>query len=198
MTQATALRRWPIREAEPLHIRLETRNLSFRASWQGVCGYPPVWPRRMVKLLFAAQHLAWTQHPTIWLCEACAILWLILRAVRSLWVRTGVLLMLCGLLLNGVVTAANAGTMPVVGIPPTLHPASPIWRAATTATRFAFLADQAQLGLFSIGDLVMISGGVLIIVFCGLRTFRIRTYRTANHPGVPCSAKSSRRMALPS
>jgi hypothetical protein len=59
--------------------------------------------------------LAWVQHPAIWLCESYAILWLVVRAVRSPWVRVGVLLMLCGLLLNALVTDANAGTMPVVG-----------------------------------------------------------------------------------
>jgi hypothetical protein len=127
-----------------------------------------------VNLLVAAHRLAWTLHPTIWLCESCAILWLVLRAVRSRWVRTGVLLMLCGLMLNGLVTGANAGTMPVVGIPPTLHPASPMWGAATTTTRLAFLADQARLGLFSIGDLVMIFGGVLIVAICMLRTLKTR------------------------
>lgn len=82
--------------------------------------------------------------------------------------------MLSGLMLNGVVTAANAGTMPVVGIPSTLHPVSPMWRAATTTTRLAFLADQARLGLFSIGDLVMIFGGVLIVAICALRTLGMR------------------------
>jgi len=126
-----------------------------------------------VNLLLAAHRLAWTLHPTIWLCESCAILWLVLRAVRSQWVRTGVLLMLCGLMLNALVTAANAGTMPVVGIPTTLRPASSMWHAATATTRLAFLADQARLGLFSIGDLAMIFGGVLIIGICGLRTFKV-------------------------
>jgi len=63
--------------------------------------------------------------------------------------------------------------MPVVGIPPTLRPASPMWHAATATTRLAFLADQARLGLFSIGDLAMIFGGVLIIGICGLRTFKV-------------------------
>jgi hypothetical protein len=57
--------------------------------------------------------------------------------------------MLCGLMLNALVTQANAGTMPVVGMPSTLHPASPMWRAATSHTRLPFLADQARLGLFS-------------------------------------------------
>ena len=155
-----------------------------------VAGCPPVWPRRMVNLLFAAHHLAWTQHPTIWLCESAAILWLALRAVRSRWVRLGALLMLCGLMLNGLVIGANAGTMPVVGIPPTLHPASPMWRAATPATQLAFLADQERLDWFSIGDLVMILGGILIIAICGLRTLKARTYRAPNRSEMRCSTET--------
>ena len=120
----------------------------------------------MVNLLSAAHQLAWAQYPAIWLCEACAILWLVIRAVRSGWVRAGVLLVLCGLMLNGLVTAANAGTMPVVGMPSTVHPVSPMWRAATSKTRLPYLADQARLGLFSIGDLMMLFGGGLIIATC--------------------------------
>ena len=81
--------------------------------------------------------------------------------------------MLCGLLLNALVTQANAGTMPVVGIPPTVHPAGPVWHHATPNTRLAFLADQAGLGLFSIGDLVLLSGGVLVIAICLRRLFRV-------------------------
>ena len=119
-----------------------------------------------MNLLSAAHHLAWAQHPTIWLCESCAILWLVVRAVRSSWVRIGVLFMLAGLTLNALVTDANAGVMPVVGMPATLHPASPMWHAATSKTQLVFLADQAQLGLFSIGDLVMIFGGILIVAIC--------------------------------
>ena len=119
-----------------------------------------------MNLLSAAHHLAWAQHPTIWLCESCAILWLVVRAVRSSWVRIGVLFMLAGLTLNALVTDANAGVMPVVGMPPTLHPVSPMWHAATSKTQLVFLADQAQLGLFSIGDLVMIFGGILIVAIC--------------------------------
>jgi Family of unknown function (DUF5317) len=120
----------------------------------------------MVNLLSAAHQLAWTQHPAIWLCESCAILWLVIRAVRSGWVRAGVLLMLCGLMLNGLVTAANAGTMPVVGMPSTVYPLSPMWQASTSKTRFPYLADQARLGMFSIGDLVMLFGGSLILATC--------------------------------
>jgi hypothetical protein len=120
----------------------------------------------MVNLLTAAHQLACTQYPAIWLCESCEILWMVIRAVRSGWVRAGVLLVLCGLMLNGLVTAANAGTMPVVGMPSTVHPLSPMWQAATSKTRLPYLADQARLGMFSIGDLVMLFGGSLILVIC--------------------------------
>jgi hypothetical protein len=69
-------------------------------------------------------------------------------------------------MLNGLVTAANAGTMPVVGMPSTVHPLSPMWQAATSKTRLPYLADQARLGMFSIGDLVMLFGGSLILAIC--------------------------------
>ena len=75
-------------------------------------------------------------------------------------------------MLNALVTDVNAGAMPVVGMPATLHPASPMWHAATPKTQLAFLADQAQLGLFSIGDLVMMFGGVLIVGICLRRTLK--------------------------
>ncbi len=128
-----------------------------------------------MNLLSAVHQLAWTEHPGIWLCESCAILWLVVRAVRSPWIQVGVLLMLCGLMLNALVTDANAGAMPVVGMPSTLHPASPMWRAATPQTRLAFLADQAQLELFSAGDLVMLFGGILIVAICLHRTLKIES-----------------------
>jgi hypothetical protein len=126
-----------------------------------------------VNLLSAAHQLAWTQHPAIWLCESCAILWLVVRRVRSPWVRAGVLLMLCGLMLNALVTEANAGAMPVVGMPSTVRPASPMWRAATSKTRLPFLADQARLGLFSVGDLVLLFGCMLVVAICLHRTLKM-------------------------
>ncbi len=117
-----------------------------------------------------AHQLAWMEHPAIWLCASCAILWLVLRVVRSPLVRTGVLLMLCGLGMNALVTDSNAGAMPVVGMPSTVRPASPMWQGATFETRMPLLADQARLGLFSIGDLVLLSGGMLIMTICMRRT----------------------------
>lgn len=68
--------------------------------------------------------------------------------------------------MNGLVTSANAGTMPVIGMPATIHPASQIWQAATPETRLPLLADHAQLGLFSVGDIVMLFGGSLVLAIC--------------------------------
>jgi hypothetical protein len=115
--------------------------------------------------------------------RACATLWLVIRAVRSPWVHAGVLFMLCGLMLNALVTDATAGAMPVVGMPSTLRPASPMWWAPTSKTRLAFLADQAQLGLFSIGDLVMLFGGILILAICLHRTLGIQGRLTCRRLG---------------
>ena len=149
-----------------------------------------------MNLLSAVHQLAWTQYPAIWLCESCAILWLVVRAVRSPWVQGGVLLILCGLTLNALVTDANAGVMPVVGMPSTLHPASPMWRAATPKTRLAFLADQVQLGLFSVGDLVMFFGGILIVAICLHRTLRIEGGRNCKRLGWFPETRRATRPAL--
>ena len=121
-----------------------------------------------------AHQLAWMDHPVIWLCASCAILWLVLRVVRSPLVRAGVLLMLCGLGMNALVTDSNAGSMPVVGMPATVHPASPMWQGATLQTRMPLLADQAWLGLFSLGDIALLFGGILVVAICFRRTLERR------------------------
>jgi len=127
-----------------------------------------------VHFVTMAHQLAWMDHPVIWLCASCAILWLVLRVVGSPLVRTGVLLMLCGLGMNALVTDTNAGSMPVVGMPSTVVPASPMWQSATFQTRMPILADQARLGMFSIGDIALLGGGILIVAIC-LRRTRERT-----------------------
>jgi hypothetical protein len=124
-----------------------------------------------VHFVTAIHQLAWMEYPAFWLCESCAILWLVLRAVRSPGVRTGVLLMLCGLGMNALVTNSNAGSMPVIGMPSAVRPAGRMWHGATLQTRLPLLADQAQLGLFSIGDIALLFGGILIVAICSRRTF---------------------------
>ena len=126
-----------------------------------------------MELLAAAHHLAWTQYPALWLCESCAILWLVLQSLRSRMVRRGVLLMLCGLMLNTVVIVANAGRMPVVGMPRTLRPMNSTWQAATSNTRLPFLADQAWLAMFSVGDIALIGGGILVLAIYVRRILRM-------------------------
>jgi hypothetical protein len=84
-------------------------------------------------------------------------------------------MMICGLAMNALVTDANAGTMPVIGMPPTLRPVSPMWHAATAHTRFSILADRASLGLFSLGDVVLLFGGAIVIAICIRRTLRRRS-----------------------
>ncbi len=93
-----------------------------------------------------AHQLAWMDHPVIWLSASCAILWLVLRVVGSPLVRTGVLLMLCGLGMNALVTDTNAGSMPVVGMPSTVVPASPMWQSATFQTQTGLLRPFPPLG----------------------------------------------------
>ena len=83
------------------------------------------------------------------------------------------LLLMAALTLGGC--SSTIADLPVVGMPSTLHPASPMWRAATPQTRLAFLADQAQLELFSAGDLVMLFGGILIVAICLHRTLKIES-----------------------
>ena len=152
----------------PSYIQLPRRDLAFGSVWHCACFlFTCLWySEKTVHFFTTAHQLAWMEHPAIWLCESCAILWLVLRIVRSPLVRTGVLLMLCGLGMNALVTDTNAGSMPVVGLPPTVHPASPMWQGATLQTRLPLLADQAWLGLFSVGDIALLFGGILIVAIC--------------------------------
>ena len=82
--------------------------------------------------------------------------------------------MLCGLGMNALVTDSNAGSMPVIGMPPSVRPASPMWQGATLRTQLPLLADQAGLGLFSIGDIALLLGGILTVAICLRRTLERR------------------------
>ena len=65
-----------------------------------------------------------------------------------------------------LVIDTNAGSMPVIGMPSSVRPASPMWHGGTLQTRLPLLADQARLGLFSIGDIALLLGGILIVAIC--------------------------------
>ena len=97
--------------------------------------------------------------------------------------------MLCGLGMNALATDSNAGSMPVVGMPHTVRPASAMWQSATVQTQLPLLADQAGLGLFSIGDIALLFGGILVVVIC-LRQRLERcgmSRRLTTHPNDPPS-----------
>ena len=72
---------------------------------------------------------------------------------------------------NALVMDTNAGSMPVIGMPSSVHPTSPMWHGATFQTRLPLLADQARLGLFSVGDIALLLGGIIIVATCSLRMF---------------------------
>lgn len=89
--------------------------------------------------------------------------------------------MLCGLTLNALVIEVNAGQMPVVGMPRTLHPINLTWQAATSNTRLPFLADQARLRMFSVGDITLICGSILVLAIWVRRILMIRLgFRSVN------------------
>ena len=60
--------------------------------------------------------------------------------------------------MNALVTDTNAGSMPVIGMPSTVRPASPMWHGATFQTRFPLRANHAGPGLFRRGDLPFLWG----------------------------------------
>ena len=172
----------------PLTSRLPRMDLALAGVWHCACSlFTCLWHSgRTVHFVTMAHQLAWMEHPAIWLCESCAILWLVLRVVRSPLVRTGVLLMLCGLGMNALVTDTNAGSMPVVGLPYAVRPASPMWQGATLQTRMPLLADQARLGLFSIGDIALLFGGLLIVAICFRRMLKRASqdvHKQTDYPG---------------
>jgi hypothetical protein len=83
-------------------IPLATNDLSSDPVWHYACFLLTClrYSEKTVHFVTMAHQLAWMEHPAIWLCASCAILWLVLRVVRTPLVRTGVLLMLCGLGMN--------------------------------------------------------------------------------------------------
>jgi hypothetical protein len=49
-----------------------------------------------------------------------------------------------------------------------------MWPGCDIENAAPFLADQARLGLFSIGDLVLIFGGILVVAVCLHRTLKMK------------------------
>lgn len=76
----------------------------------------------------------------------------------------GGLVILFGVTSNALVTLWNEGVMPVVGFPSTFQPASPVWNVSGNG-RLLALGDQAGLHGFSIGDICLIAGLLLLVIW---------------------------------
>lgn len=101
----------------------------------------------------------------------CVIFWastfLLLFRLFKFWqgrpfVVAALAVVVLGSLSNAVVTIANAGHMPVVGMQPTFVPASHLWEAASDHSRLVFLADSSSMGDRSIGDFLLLAGATLL------------------------------------
>ena len=124
----------------------------------------------MKKLLFqlclvVSLWLLWKHTASLIVCMAFWIA-MLLYGVRPLIGRRPNLvlaLVLIGVLSNPVATVANSGVMPA-NMPATLVPASPIWQPAANHS-LLWLSDQRHLDYFSIGDLWLLIGCGLCLIW---------------------------------
>jgi hypothetical protein len=79
-----------------------------------------------------------------------------LKSLRIPWFSV-----LVGMLCNALVTVANNGFMPVVGLSRGFIPLLRIWIWQTSGQHLTILADQRALNFCSIGDVFILSGAVL-------------------------------------
>jgi hypothetical protein len=108
--------------------------------------------------------LVWKAHPAVITCVAfwLSVIWIIHS--KNLFRHVAGMAVLLGVALNATVTELNGGVMPVVGMPMHFQPASPVWQAAHTSNHLLFLADNASLHFFSIGDLALIGGTAMFLL----------------------------------
>lgn len=118
----------------------------------------------LLLILMVIGRMLWTDYPTVWFCAAfwlAALAWDGLnlftassRKNQVFWASVNI-----GGYLNAIVTLANNGKMPVIG-----HGVSgeSVWVVANESHRLLFLCDR--FARFSIGDLLMFTGGVVTLV----------------------------------
>jgi hypothetical protein len=95
----------------------------------------------------------------------CWLFWLTVLAVeiRIKQVNYGVVFLIIGTASNALVTLLNNGVMPVVGMPSTVRAMFPIWHTAEAGNRMLLLADHASLLYFSVGDLCILAGCLIVL-----------------------------------
>lgn len=96
---------------------------------------------------------------------ASVFLWLMILAILVSFKRydIGMLLVIAGVTCNAVVVLLNNGVMPVVAMPTSIYPLSPIWVRAVPSNHALFLADHMSLWRFSIGDLLCLAGFIALV-----------------------------------
>ena len=107
--------------------------------------------------------LAWKETASL---SMCMLFWVTVLVygvnIIMKYPSMGRLLILLGVTCNAVVTLANDGVMPAMGMPRGFHPADPIWQAH--GKHLTFLADQWYWNFFSVGDMLMLVGSLLVVV----------------------------------
>jgi hypothetical protein len=106
--------------------------------------------------------LAWKHTASL---SMCWLFWLTVLTIemRIRQFNYGVVLLIVGTASNALVTLLNDGVMPVVGMPATVQARFPIWHMAGAGNRMLLLADQASLSYFSVGDLCMQAGCLVLL-----------------------------------
>ena len=145
-------------------------NSSQRGFWVRV----RKWMRqeKLIVFLTITVWLFWKAHPSLLICTLfwLDVIWII-HAKRLLRGLAGFIILL-GVALNAVVTEANGGVMPVVGMPKNLRSASPVWCGATAHHHFLILADHAAMRFFSVGDLLLLAGASAFLLARLYRAFK--------------------------
>jgi hypothetical protein len=106
--------------------------------------------------------LAWKHTASL---SMCWLFWLTVLTIemKIKQFNYGVVLLIVGTASNALVTLLNDGVMPVVGMPATVQARFPIWHMAGAGNRMLLLADQSSLSYFSVGDLCMQAGCLVLL-----------------------------------
>jgi hypothetical protein len=106
--------------------------------------------------------LAWKHTASLSMC------WLFWLTVLTVEIRIrqpnyGVVFLIIGTASNALVTLLNNGVMPVVGMPASVQAMFPIWHMAGAGNQMLILADHASLWYFSVGDLCIQAGCLILL-----------------------------------
>lgn len=144
------------------------------------------WQTKYRFIAVAVFWFAWRSAPGI---ISCAGYWIAIFSVLEIAFRSRKLakvessLLFLGVLSNALVTMANGGIMPAVGMPSSFIPASGIWSGSDAGSRWLLLADNARLYYFSLGDIFLYLGIILFVVRNLTKLIQRRLYHAETMEG---------------